>query len=197
MPVPTTTDTAPAPPTAAVARDAHWARKLARLRARQLPEYTLVICDDHDAKGHLDEMLRDLARCRMTDAEHGRDYSDATRKAEEEVEVAQEFFDNVSTDLTFKALPRPILDGLIKRFPPTEAQAEDGDAWNPETFPAALIAAAHIERDDHGGTVEGMSEDDAQDLLDSWPVAESNALFAAAWQAQQIVRTSTVELGKG
>ncbi|MEU5002019.1 hypothetical protein [Streptomyces sp. NPDC021622] len=188
---------ASAPPAKAVARDAHWASKLARLRARQLPEYTLVICDDQEAKRHLDETLRELARCRMADAENGREYSDESAKAEEEVEVAQEFFDNVSIELTFKALPRPILDGLIKRFPPTEAQAEDGDAWNPETFPAALIAAAHIERDDVGHTVEGMSEEDAQDLLDSWPVAESNALFAASWQAQQIVRTSTVELGKG
>lgn len=197
MPVSTETNVAPVAPAKAVARDAHWASKLARLRARQLPEYTLVICDDQDAKRHLDETLRDLARCRMADAENGRAHSEATAKAEEEVENAQEFFDNLSIELTFKALPRPILDGLIKRFPPTEAQAEDGDAWNPETFPAALIAAAHIERDDEHNTVEGMSEDDAQDLLDSWPVAESNALFAAAWQAQQIVRTSTVELGKG
>lgn len=197
MPVSTESKTTPAPPAKAVARDAHWASKLARLRARQLPEYTLVICDDQDAKQHLDETLRDLARCRMADVENGRAHSDATAKAEEEVENAQEFFDNLSIELTFKALPRPILDGLIKRFPPTEAQAEDGDAWNPETFPAALVAAAHIERDDERNTVEGMSEDDAQDLLDSWPVAESNALFAAAWQAQQIVRTSTVELGKG
>lgn len=197
MPGSTETKAAPVPPAEAVARDAHWASKLARLRARQLPEYTLVICDDQDARQHLDETLRDLARCRMADAENGRAHSDATAKAEEEVENAQEFFDNLSIELTFKALPRPILDGLIKRFPPTEAQAEDGDAWNPETFPAALIAAAHIERDDEHNTVEGMSEDDAQNLLDSWPVAESNALFAAAWQAQQIVRTSTVELGKG
>lgn len=197
MPVSTESTTTPAPPAKAVARDAHWSSKLARLRARQLPEYTLVICDDQDAKQHLDETLRDLARCRMADAENGRAHSDATAKAEEEVENAQEFFDNLSIELTFKALPRPILDGLIKRFPPTEAQAEDGDAWNPETFPAALVAAAHIERDDEHNTVEGMSEVDAQDLLDSWPVAESNALFAAAWQAQQIVRTSTVELGKG
>ncbi|MEV0446223.1 hypothetical protein AB0I84_10355 [Streptomyces spectabilis] len=194
MPVPTETK---AVPCAAVAKDAHWAAKLAKLRARQLPEHTLVICDDLDAKRHLDETLRELARCRMADAENGGDYSEATLLAEQAVEDAQAFFDGVSTELTFKALPRPVLDGLIKRFPPTEAQAEDGDAWNPETFPAALIAAAHIERDDHGQTVDGLSETEAQELLDEWPVAESNALFAAAWQAQQIVRTSTAELGKG
>ncbi|KUL23231.1 hypothetical protein ADL12_39835 [Streptomyces regalis] len=132
----------------------------------------------------------------MADAEAERTTSAETERAEHDLVVAREAFDEVSLTLTFKALPRPVLDGLIKRFPPTEAQAEDGDAWNPETFPAALIAAAHIERHDAGKAVEGLTEDDAQDLLDSWPVAESNALFAAAWQAQQIVRTSTVELGK-
>ncbi|MER6548329.1 hypothetical protein [Streptomyces sp. NPDC001250] len=192
------TDTRPAsePPAKAVARDAHWAAKLARLRARQLPEYTLVICDDQEAKRRLDKAVLEFARCQMADAENGREHSEETQRAEEDVEDAQADFDAVSLELTFKALPRPILDGLIKRFPPTEAQAEDGDAWNPETFPAALIAAAHIERDDEGNIVDGMSEQEAQDLLDSWPVAESNALFAAAWQAQQIVRTSTVELGK-
>ncbi|MGW0731742.1 hypothetical protein [Streptomyces sp. NPDC002851] len=186
-----------APPAAAVARDAHWARKMARLRARQLPEHTLVICDDQDAKKRLDAARLELARCRMVDAENGCEHSDETQRAEEEVEDAQIDFDAVAVELTFKALPRPILDGLIKRFPPTETQAEDGDTWNPETFPSALIAAAHIERDDQGNAVEGMSEQDAQELLDSWAVGESNALFAAAWQTQQIVRTSTVELGKG
>lgn len=58
------------------------------------------------------------------------------------------------------------------------------------------MAAAHIERDEAGQTVEGFSEDDAQELLDEWSVSESNALFAAAWQAQQITRVSTAELGK-
>lgn len=194
--MPSTTRPTPAPPANAVARDAHWARKLARLRARQLPEHTLQICDDLAAKKRLEQAKLDVARCRMADAEAERVTSAETERAEHELVVAREAFDEVSLTLTFKALPRPVLDGLIKRFPPTEAQAEDGDAWNPETFPAALIAAAHIERDGSGEAVEGMTEGDAQDLLDSWPVAESNALFAAAWQAQQIVRTSTVELGK-
>ncbi|MEN8649119.1 hypothetical protein ABCR94_00325 [Streptomyces sp. 21So2-11] len=192
-----TTRPTPAPPANAAARDAHWARKLARLRARQLPEHTLQICDDMAAKKRLDQVKVEVARCRMADAEAERTNSAETERAEHELMVVQAAFDTVSLSLTFKALPRPVLDGLIKRFPPTEEQAEDGDAWNPETFPASLIAAAHIERDDAGQGVDGMTEDDAQDLLDSWPVAESNALFAAAWQAQQIVRTSTVELGKG
>ncbi|GGU44160.1 hypothetical protein [Streptomyces violascens] len=186
----------PAPPANAVVLDAHWARKLARLRARQLPEHTLQICDDLAVKKRLEQAKLEAARCRMADAENQRTTSPETEQASAELSVAQAEFNDASLSLTFKALPRPVLDGLIKRFPPTETQAEDGDTWNPETFPAALVAAAHIERDDAGQAVEGLTEEEAQDLLDSWPVAESNALFAAAWQAQQIARTTTVELGK-
>ncbi|MFF0741517.1 hypothetical protein ACFYVL_14070 [Streptomyces sp. NPDC004111] len=187
----------PSPPASAVARDSHWASKLARLRARQLPEHTFQLCDDLAAKKRLDQAKLDVARLRLasaeaTPAEHGAELE----HAEAALRDAQDAFDAVSLTLTFKALPRPVLDGLIKRFPPTEEQAEEGDAWNPETFPAALTAAAHIERDETGQIVEGLSEADAQDLLDSWSVAESNALFAAAWQAQQITRASTAELGK-
>ncbi|MFD7338468.1 hypothetical protein ACFV98_21035 [Streptomyces violascens] len=185
-----------APPANAVARDAHWAQKLARLRARQLPEHTLLVCDDLAVKKGLDQAKLEVARCRMADAENQLDASPESERAETELASAQRAFEGAALTLTFRALPRPVLDGLIKRFPPTEAQAEDGDTWNPETFPAALVAAAHIERDDTGQAVEGLTEEEAQGLLDSWPVAESNALFAAAWQAQQIARTTTVELGK-
>ncbi|MCZ1019767.1 hypothetical protein [Streptomyces noursei] len=171
--------------------------KMARLRARQLPEHTMVICDDQEAKVRVDAAALELSRCRMVDAEAGRESSEETRRAEQDLQDAQAHFAAVAVELTFRALPRPIIDGLIKRFPPSEEQAEAGDAWDPERFPAALIEAAHVERDDQGNAVEGMSEEEAQELLDSWPMAESNALFAAAWQAQQIVRTSTVELGKG
>ncbi|MFG2146857.1 hypothetical protein ACGFRG_22035 [Streptomyces sp. NPDC048696] len=187
----------PAPPANAVVRDAHWEAKLARLRARQLPEQTLQICDDLSARKQLEQAKLEAARCRMADTEDQRTANPETERAEAALASAQADFDAIALELTFKALPRPVLDGLIKRFPPTEAQAEDGDAWNPETFPAALVAAAHIERDGSGAVVEGLTEEEAQGLLDSWPVAESNALFAAAWQAQQIVRTTTVELGKG
>ncbi|MEU0171332.1 hypothetical protein ABZ214_38790 [Streptomyces iakyrus] len=186
----------PTPSPEAVARDAHWARKLARLRARQLPEQTLRICDDLAVKKRLEQAKLDVARCRVADAEAERSTSPETERAEQNLAAAQAAFDEASLTLTFKALPRPVLDGLIKRFPPTEEQAEEGDAWNPETFPAALIAAAHVERDAGGRVVEGLSEEEALELLDSWSVAESNALFAAAWQAQQISRASTVELGK-
>ncbi|MEU1307825.1 hypothetical protein ABZ419_02860 [Streptomyces cinnamoneus] len=185
------------PPAEPVARDPHWAAKMARLRARTLPEQTLVICDDPEVRERLDAAKAEAARCRAVDAAAGQQDCKETRRAETEVDKAQEEFDAVALKLTSRALPRPVLDGLIKQFPPTEQQAEAGDLWNPEAFPAALIAAAHVERDPSGQPVEGMTPAEAQELLDAWPISESNMLFQAAWQAQQLTRASTVELGKG
>lgn len=197
------TTTSPAPPEPAVARDAHWTSKLARLRARQLPEQVLQLCDDLAAQKRLDQAKLNLARLRMADAETGGEQTELEAAqtelvaAQAELVAAQAAYDEVSDRLVFRALPRPVLDGLIRQNPPTEDQAESGDAWNPESFPPALVAAAHIERDEDGQVVEGLTVEDAQDLLDSWPIAESNALFAAAWQAQQINRSTVTELGKG
>ncbi|MDJ0383202.1 hypothetical protein [Streptomyces sp. G-G2] len=190
------TTTSSNPPAKAVARDSPWARKLARLRARQLPEQVLQLCDDLAAQKRLDQAKLNAARLRMAEAETGSEPAEL-EAAQAELEAAQAAFDEVSVQLTFRALPRPVLDGLIRQNPPTEEQAESGDAWNPESFPPALLSAAHIERDEDGQMVEGMTAQDAQDLLDSWPIAESNALFAAAWQAQQINRSTVTELGKG
>ncbi|MGP3685819.1 hypothetical protein ACTVZO_14085 [Streptomyces sp. IBSNAI002] len=192
------TSTTPTEPTTspATSRDDHWARKLARLRARQLPEQLLQLCDDMAAKQRLDRAKLDVARLRMADAETGGEQKEL-EAAEAELVAAQEAFDEVSVTLSFRALPRPALDGLIRQHPPTEDQAEDGDAWNPTSFPAALVSEAHVERDDDGQEVDGMTVQEAQDLLDGWPVAESNSLFAAAWQAQQINRATAGEVGKG
>ncbi|MFE1560716.1 hypothetical protein ACFW6V_37750 [Streptomyces sp. NPDC058734] len=192
------TSTTPTEPTAspAAGRDDHWARKLARLRARQLPEQVLQLCDDMTARQRLDRAKLDVARLRLADAETGGEQKEL-EAAESELVAAQEAFNAVAVALSFRSLPRPALDGLIRQHPPTEDQAEDGDAWNPTSFPAALVSAAHVERDDDGREVDGMTVQEAQDLLDGWPIAESNSLFAAAWQAQQINRATAGELGKG
>ncbi|MFD9418765.1 hypothetical protein ACFWC9_29205 [Streptomyces goshikiensis] len=184
------------PPVQAVARDSHWAKKLARLRARQLPEQVLQLCDDLAAQKRLDQAKLNIARLRMAEAETGSEPAEL-ETAQAELAAAQAVFDDASVRLTFRALPRPILNGLIQENPPTEEQAESGDAWSPESFPPALVAAAHIERDEDGTVVDSMTVEEAQDLLDTWSIAESNSLFSAAWQAQQINRATVTELGKG
>ncbi|WP_328403998.1 hypothetical protein OHS70_34240 [Streptomyces sp. NBC_00390] len=195
------------PPPEAVARDPHWSAKMAKLRARQLPERTLSICDDPVLKADVTEAALGLARAR-TEAQSAsieqavpEDQRDEWVQARPEVlaaagalEDAQRALDEATVTLTFRALPRPVWEQLLREHPPTEAQADAGMEYNVETFPAALIAACHIERDGAGTEVPGMTESDAQELLDLWPDSEAKALFTAALLVNQTMRA---DLGKG
>ncbi|MEW1658820.1 hypothetical protein [Streptomyces sp. NPDC093707] len=202
-----TTATNIEPPAAAVARDAHWAAKMARLKARTLPERSLRVCDDDAAKKNATDAALELAKARTTAragaAEQG--IAEADREewmlARPDVVAAQlrlddteRALDNATIVLTFRALPRPAWEQLLRDHPPTEAQADQGMEYNVETYPAALIAACHIERDESGGEVPGMSEQEAQELLDAWPDSEAKALFTCALLVNQTLRA---DLGKG
>ncbi|WP_330340166.1 hypothetical protein [Streptomyces sp. NBC_00557] len=158
-----------------------------RLRRRARPQNRLRICDDTGLRRRYDDAEQaarrarfvaeanpgdELAACQATEADAARDQSLAA------LDAASEF-------LTFRALPRPVLEELISEHPPTEQQAEEGAIFNPDTFPAALVAAA---------SVDGMSREEAEELLNGWSAPDANALWDAAWQVQQ---ESRVELGKG
>lgn len=180
--------TRPEPPAAAVAADAHWAAKMAKLRQRQAPTYTLRVCDDDEAKDAVARAER--ARRRIGDdldlnpddphlLQMAADADAALTRARERLEAV------TLLTLSFRGLPSPTYEALVKKHPPTEEQATDGAAWNEDSFPAALIAAA---------SVDGMSEDDARELMDTWAPAEALALFRAAMAPQQTDRT---DLGKG
>ncbi|MGW4138876.1 hypothetical protein ACWELV_19145 [Streptomyces mirabilis] len=195
------------PPAAAVARDAHWAAKMNRLRARKLPERTLSICDDEDAKTAVTDAALALAKARATAlaecAEQGirEDQRDAwvasnphVLTADAALNGSQDALAAVTLTLTFRALPRPVWEQLLREHAPSEAQADQGMEYNVETFPAALISACHVERDDAGEVVDGMSVADAQELLDTWADAEAKALFTAALLINQTIRA---DLGKG
>ncbi|MEU5383219.1 hypothetical protein [Kitasatospora cineracea] len=195
------------PPAAAVAADAHWRAKMARLRARRLPERTVSICDDDTAKLAVTDAQLKLAKARSearTSAtsqgvEHGQ--VDAYVEAHPQVVIARSFLAtaeqelaDVTVELTFRALPRPVWEALLAEHAPTEEQADKGMDYNVESFPAALIAASHIERDANGAEVEGMSVADAQLLLDEWSDSDAKVLFTGAMLVNQHTRA---DLGKG
>jgi hypothetical protein len=195
------------PPAVAVAKDAHWAAKMARLRARKLPERTLSICDDEDAKTAVTDAAMALAKARAAAiaecAEQGirEDQRDAwvasnpqVLAADAALNQAQEALGAATLTLTFRALPRPVWEQLLREHAPSEAQADQGMEYNVETFPAAVIFACHVERDAVGEEMEGMSVADAQELLDTWADAEAKALFTAALLVNQTLRA---DLGKG
>ncbi|MEU8968957.1 hypothetical protein AB0D11_06715 [Streptomyces monashensis] len=202
-----TTTAISGPPAAAVARDAHWSAKMARLKARKLPERSLRLCDDDEAKKNATDAALELAKARtaarVQSVEQG--ISEADREdwtigqpevvaAQLRLDASEQALDDATVVLTFRALPRPAWEQLLRDHPPTEAQADQGMEYNVETYPAALIAACHIERDEAGAEVPGMSEQEAQELLDAWPDSEAKALFTCALLVNQTLRA---DLGKG
>ncbi|MFD9004520.1 hypothetical protein ACFV0T_26765 [Streptomyces sp. NPDC059582] len=182
----TTTRTKPEPPAAAVAADAHWAAKMARLRDRTLAETTFVICDDADVRSRYQRAKRAFDQVQDYLKTHPDDtdtIADAA-KASQAFDEAKAAYDEVSIPLRFRALPRKAFEALIKEHAPSEAEADEGKQWA-DTYPAALIAAA---------SVDGMTEQDARELLELWSLAEANALFNAAMGVQDNTRA---DLGKG
>ena len=186
MPTNTANATKPQPPAAAVAADAHWAAKMERLRARQLAETTFVICDDPDVRTRYQRTKNalDLAQA------YAKDHPDDTEAASELAATQAAFneaksaYDQVAIVLRFRALPRTALEALYKQHQASEADFDEGKQWA-DSFPPALIAAA---------SVDGMSEDDARELLASWSLAEADAMFNAAYSVQN---TTRADLGKG
>lgn len=186
------------PPADAVARDPHWAAKMARLRARRLPERAVSFLDDQDLKQHVTDAALDMAKARTSavgrasEMEVPADQRESWALAQPEVLAAQAVLDEArralaagTLALTFRALPRPAWEQLLREHAPTEEQADLGHEYNVETFPAALVSAS---------SVDGMSEAEAQELLDNWSDADAKALFTAALLVNQTMRA---DLGKG
>ncbi|MYW43048.1 hypothetical protein [Streptomyces sp. SID161] len=182
-----TTRTTPEPPAQAVAADAHWAATRDRLRNRQRPTATLVICDDADLKKAVED-ARWTVRRLTTQLEAEPD--DAALKkdlaaAEKTLAKAQAAFDEEAIHLRFQALRRPDWEELKRSHPPTETEAEEGLAVNVETLGPELIAASSL---------DGITVDDAKYFLAEWSEGEASALFNTAWNIQAGLR---MDLGKG
>jgi hypothetical protein len=182
----TSTTSKPAPPAKAVAADAHWAAKMQRLRDRQLAESTFVVCDDAAVRTRYTQATRafDLAdaylKAHPKDADARLDADTARRERDE----AQSAYDQVAIPIRFRALPRPAFEALFKAHPANDDDEENGKEFG-TGYPAALIAAS---------SVDGMTEAEAQELLDTWSLSEANALFNAAMGVQD---TTRADLGKG
>lgn len=177
----------PAPPANAVARDPHWSRTRERLAARQRPVLKMTICDDTDVKARFDSAVyterraRAAAELEPTDT----DLAKALKAAESELKDAKEAFDEVAIVLRFQALHRADFEALKKEHPATEEQTEDGLSFNIDTFGPALVAAASL---------EGITEEEAAEYLETWGAGEADQLFSTAWNVQGETRA---DLGKG
>ncbi|MGD6751942.1 hypothetical protein [Streptomyces sp. BH105] len=167
--------------------EGEWSAKMDRLRRRARPQTRLRIFDDEGLRQRHEEAEQAARRALFVAEANPGDEQAEAQAVEADTARAQalEALDAASEFLTFRALPRPVLEELISEHPPTEQQAEQGAIFNADTFPAALVAAA---------SVDGMSREEAEELLNGWSAPDANALWDAAWQIQQ---ESRVELGKG
>lgn len=185
-----TTSTAPAkpePPAAAVATDAHWAATRDKLRNRQRPTASLVICDDVDVKKALEEAKFVVRRVTagLESEPNDADLKKDLAAAKAALTAAQTAFDEVAIVLRFQALRRPDFEDLKKDHPPTEQQAEEGLVVNVETLGPTLIAACSL---------DGITADDAAYYLAEWSEGEASAMFNTVWHMQSGVR---MDVGKG
>lgn len=158
-----------------------------RARQRKRPVLKMTICDDTVIKSALEIARHTLRQLKAAAADRPDDatVTVALTQAEQDLAEAQAAFDAEAYDLRFEALPRTDFEDLKKQHPPTEAQAEDGFAFNIDTFGPALVSAASL---------DGLTVDDAASFLDTWAENEAAALFNTAWSAQQENRT---DVGKG
>ncbi|MET9833774.1 hypothetical protein ABZ078_31755 [Streptomyces sp. NPDC006385] len=175
------------PSPSATSAEGAWSAKMERLRRRARPQNRLRICDDAELRKRYEEAEQAARRARFVAEANPGDELAARQATDADAarDQALQALDAASEFLTFRALPRPVLEELIAEHPPTEQQAEEGAIFNADTFPAALVAAA---------SVDGMSREEAEELLNGWSAPDANALWDAAWQIQQ---ESRVELGKG
>ncbi|MFF3976965.1 hypothetical protein [Streptomyces sp. NPDC001828] len=186
------------PPAQAIAADAHWAAKMAKLRSRQLPERVISFVDDNQLKIARNEAALKLAaaRAQAETAADDQEVPEADRDrwvgaepgvvaAELALQSAEARLDAATVTLTFRALPRPVWEQLLREHPPSEQQAEQGMEYDVETYPAALISAS---------SVDGMTVEEAQELLDAWADSEAKALFTTALMVNHQLRA---DLGKG
>ncbi|MFH8294965.1 hypothetical protein [Streptomyces sp. NPDC018059] len=170
------------PPAKAVAADAHWKAKMARLRARAAAEVPLYLWQDQALRERFEEARRTAQRARKhaDAAPDDTELAAAADAADKDLEEARAAHAADCEELRFRALPGGTFADLVKAHPPTEDQADGGSDWDEDTFPAALIAAA---------SVDPMTEDDAALLLTTWGPADRAALFQAALTAQNARRS--------
>lgn len=143
----------------------------------------LVPLDDDQAK-RLEEANSGVERARLLGSPV------EVQKAEEALEQTRdELVEQGALLFTFRGIGRPAYEALRLKHPPTEKQqAEGARAWNDDTFPAALCAAAAVDCD--------LTEADwLTEIFESpdWGPGELVTIFNAALEANSDRRV--VQLG--
>jgi len=166
-----------------------WDHLKKRLDDIQPAVATFTICDDPDLRDRLAAAKKEAREAEAAWNSAADVVKDMVKKrlerARTALDDAQAAFDTRAVTLRFKSLPREELEALEREHPATEEQEADGEAWNRDTFPPALISAASL---------DGMPVEDAADYMAKWPIADFQDLWSAAYGIQNHRRT---DVGKG
>lgn len=145
--------------------------------------------------GMAEMMLQSAEGTRAQDPDRYADQEQKYNAAKERLKKAEKAAEEDAIEFVFKSIGRKAYDDLVAAHPPTdknrkEIEKQGGDpdqmAWNPDTFPAALIAASIVKPDLTGEQVQEMWESD------DWGI-ELETLLTVALSAQQSRRV--VEVG--
>ncbi len=107
----------------------------------------------------------------LSDADPRRPLREALKALRDEMQAA-------TVKFTFKTIGDKAASDLLSKHPsPKDEEGNEKYAWNPQTYPAALVAACAVD--------PSMSEAEAGELFDQLNLAQRNDLFGAALRANQ------------
>lgn len=180
------TDTTPGTIDAAVARDPHWSATMAKLRAKKPIEHPFALVVDDNVQTALQDAATALREAHTRLNAGGEPTAEQVETLRADVDAcevrvaeARQALEDATVRLTFRALPRPAYEQLLAEHPPTDEEREQGRAYDVETFAPALISAC---------SAEGMTVEEATELLETWNQAEAGGLFQAAVVVNQAAR---------
>lgn len=147
-------------------------RKMARRTER-----TVEVCLDGSLSAEVEDLERQVARHRGWKPGS---LSEADPRAElrERIEELREQQRESVYTFRFRSLSARAYSDLLAQHPPREQDRTERLRFNTETFPVALIAACCVDPE--------MTVEEAGDLLDEVSAGTRDALFAAAWAANEV-----------
>lgn len=134
---------------------------------------SVELCLRGDLLGDIDLIDDELDRLKDWEPESLSD-ADPRKALEARRRELQDQMAEESQIFRFQSVGDKTWSDLLAEHPAPEGS--DGK-WDPQTYPAALVAASSVE--------PKMSVEDVERLFDAFNMSQRNTLFSAAWSANQ------------
>jgi hypothetical protein len=132
----------------------------------------------------LEDELAELRRKESKDNSIGNPYTPQILPLAERIEELAEQARASEREFVFAGVGRKKFSDIAALHPPTKEQKDQAEEagitreWNPETFPAALMAVSLV-------SPAGMTPERMQRIYDNWSVGVLAKMWAACWAANQ------------